>query len=411
MAVPLRSEQLRASVVIPTFNRQDLLRLTLESLAGQRLPPDEFEVIVSDDGSTDQTAALAHSFQSRLHLKYCFQEDQGFRAATARNAGARLAAGPVLLFLDTGVVAGPDLLHNHLDLHAAHPAGGRAVLGYTYGYRPKDGSPAGLAEAIRRESPEQVFRRYQQDPALQEFRHDAFTTVGFDLSRRAVPWLLFWTLNVSVNATDFRSVGGFDDDFRGWGVEDLELGYRLSRHRGVEFVGSRECWAFDMPHDRDRSANLASNDRNVLQFLHKHPAPEVELCWALLVQRELWPIEDAYRGVLDWTIKARDLAVVDEIRSGLRDLPSGARVAVFGCGGDVPGWLPPSMLVDFDQRLLADLDGHHDTLHAIGVRTPLPDQSVDLVLITSRLCGLWGQWGAHILREAHRIGAVVQGPP
>jgi hypothetical protein len=223
--------------------------------------------------------------------------------------------------------------------------------------------------------------------------------------------LLFWTLNVSINATDFRAVGGFDDDFRGWGGEDLELGYRLSRHRGVAFVGSQDCWAFDMPHDRDISANLASNKRNVLQFLHKHPAPEVELCWALFVQEEMWPVEDAYRGVRDWTAEARHLTVVDEIESGLRDLHSGARVAVFGSGGDVPAWLPPATLADFDRQLLAGLDGSHHTLHAIGLRTPLPDQSVDLVLITSRLRGLWERWGAHILREAHRIGAAVHGPP
>jgi glycosyltransferase involved in cell wall biosynthesis len=398
-------------VVVPTYNRHELLRLTLDSLVGQRLPPEEFEVIVSDDGSRDQTAALVDSYRSRLNLQYWFQEDQGYRAATARNAGARLAAGSVLLFLDSGVVAGPDLVRSHLDRHAAYPAGGRAVLGYTYGYRPEESPPAGLAEALRQESPEQVFGRYQDDPALQEFRHEEFAAVGFDLNRRAVPWLLFWTLNVSVNATDFRSVGGFDDDFRGWGVEDLELGYRLSRHRGVEFVGSRECWAFDMPHERDMSANLASNNRNVLQFLHKHPAPEVELCWALFVQDQMWPLEDAFRDVLDWTAKARDLTVVDEIGSGLRDLPEGARVAVFGCGRDVPARLPPCTLADFDRRLLADVDERHDTLHAIGVRTPLPDQSVDLVLITSRLRGLWDRWGAHILHEAHRIGAAVHGPP
>jgi len=56
----------------------------------------------------------------------------------------------------------------------------------------------------------------------------------------------------------------------------------------------------------------------------------------------------------------------------------------------------------------ATRDGRHSGRHAIGLRTTLPDQSVDRVLITSRLAGLWPRWGAEILAEARRIGRKVE---
>jgi hypothetical protein len=64
------------------------------------------------------------------------------------------------------------------------------------------------------------------------------------------------------------------------------------------------------------------------------------------------------------------------------------------------------VLFDFDRAVLdrALADGRHQGHHAIGLRTPLADGSVDRVLITSRLAGLWGRWGDDVLAEALRIG-------
>src|SRR3984957_4774552 len=123
----------QASVVIPTYNRSDKLSMTLDTMTEQDIDPSRFEVIIADDGSSDDTADVAKSFAGRLRLKYYYQEDEGFRAGAARNGGARLAAAPVLIFLDSGTLAGPGLVSGHLAIHAASGER-RAVIGYCYGY-------------------------------------------------------------------------------------------------------------------------------------------------------------------------------------------------------------------------------------------------------------------------------------
>jgi GT2 family glycosyltransferase len=389
-----------------------MLRHTLETLAAQRFPRDEFEVVVADDGSTDTTPAVVRSFETALRLRYHFQEDLGFRAAATRNAGAWLASAPVLVFMDTGTLAGPDFVRTHLAAHqAAHASGPRrAVIGETYGYRPHDPAP-GLAEAIVRCAPEEVLRRYRDVPSFQDWRNDELAALDFDLSRRAVPWLMFWSTNISMPAADFAAVGGFDEDFRSWGAEDLELGFKLAQ-RGLELVYDRNAWAVETPHERDHVANVASNQRNALLFLTKHREPAAEVLWAMFMRDVLWPVEYAYRDLLDWTRQA-PRTVHDELARAVRGLPDGTRVAVFGCGDELPADLPEgSVVMDFDRELLdkATAGGQHEGHHAIGLRTPVPPDSVDVVVITSRLSGLWAEWSGELSAEARRIGRGVRGP-
>ncbi|WP_232313031.1 glycosyltransferase [Enterovibrio coralii] len=73
------------SIVIPTYNRSKLLSHTLTSLVEQTLPAECFEVIVIDDGGSDDSEFVAKSFSDRLNVKYFWQEDKGFRAGKARN--------------------------------------------------------------------------------------------------------------------------------------------------------------------------------------------------------------------------------------------------------------------------------------------------------------------------------------
>ncbi|HOJ14231.1 MAG TPA: glycosyltransferase, partial [Deltaproteobacteria bacterium] len=65
------------SVVIPTYNRAELLEKSLESLTAQSLPKGRFEVIVIDDGSPDNTREVCEGFADRLTLRYQRQENSG----------------------------------------------------------------------------------------------------------------------------------------------------------------------------------------------------------------------------------------------------------------------------------------------------------------------------------------------
>lgn len=407
----------RVSIVIPTYNRSQELQATLASLEAQRLAADEFEVIVADDGSSDGTGAVVRSFEPRMRLRYHHQDDRGARVAAARNAGARLASAPVLVFMDTGTLAGPEFLDAHLELHADTTGDGaapHAVVGYTYGYRPFDPTP-GLAEAVATLAPNEVRQRYGDSPSFQDCRHPEFASADFDLDALPLPWIMFWAVNISVGADEFWRAGGFDESFQGWGVEDLDLGLRLHK-RGVQLKLGLEAWAIETPHERDPAGNADSVTHNALQLLEKFPEPATEVNWAWFATGE-WLIQDnsaalheRYHRLLEWIRQARDRHVDDEIDAAVRDLPVGTRVAVFGCGTSLPRALPAdTVLIDFDADVIAELDGDpaRSLHHALGVRTVLWDDSVDLVVVTSLLQGLWEEFGTQILAETHRVGKVV----
>jgi glycosyltransferase involved in cell wall biosynthesis len=397
-----------ASVIIPTYNRSQELVRTLECLARQDIHRSEFEVIVTDDGSSDDTASAAISFAGKLRLKYCYHEDQGFTAAAARNAGARLATADILIFIDGGVLLGPGFVRSHLAEH--RPAAHRAVLGYIYGFSPYR-SMAGLASMLERCSPEDVVARHRDNPDFIDWRDVELAKHGYDLSNFSVPWMFFFTGNCSVAASDFRAAGEFDEEFVGWGCEDLDLGLRMFK-RNIALVVSKNPWVIEVPHDRDISANLASYKANMGRLLAKHPEPAVEIGWLESLRGGMERWEQDYASLAAHCGGSHDTDVAAEIDRRHAEAGRPARVAVIGAGGRLPDSMPPSVVLDFDRELLARAtsDGRHLGYHAIGVRTPLTDQSVDAVIITSRLAEFWPRWGEDLVAEARRIGQTVQTP-
>lgn len=210
---------LACSVIIPSYNRRPTLEMVLEGLARQTLSRDAFEVIVVLDGATDDSAAMLEEWQRTgriAHLRWHCQPNSG--QAQARNVGARLAAAPVVVFLDDDVVPEPGLLAVHIGHHRTDLR--QAVLG---------------------------------DCLVVRERRDSLYHLGVwawwedTYQRRSLPgrqpgYRDFCAGNVSLRRQDFLDVGGFDPAFRGYGGEDFELGYRLLR-AGVALVADRDARA------------------------------------------------------------------------------------------------------------------------------------------------------------------------
>jgi glycosyltransferase involved in cell wall biosynthesis len=118
------------SVVIATYERPDLLRGCMESFAAQTLAREDFEVVVIDDGSTDEgLEALVDDLAERLQIVGVRIAHAGRSAA--KNHGVMLARAPLVLFFDDDDRAAPDYLERHLAGHDAHPDETNAILGHT----------------------------------------------------------------------------------------------------------------------------------------------------------------------------------------------------------------------------------------------------------------------------------------
>jgi glycosyltransferase involved in cell wall biosynthesis len=194
------------SVVIPTYNNRDVLARTLASVLAQEFRPDRYEVIVLDDGSTDGTDEMMRTIAGPAPIVYRRQENRG--RAAARNAGSRLAQGRTILYLDSDIIAQPDLLSRHHARHAASPA------------------PIGV-QGRTLVHPRSKTTAYMK---TKELLPDLTVRRRTNLS----PYHVI-TRNLSIRAEDLWAVGGFDESFPGYGWEDIELGLRL-QSRGVRFV-------------------------------------------------------------------------------------------------------------------------------------------------------------------------------
>ena len=212
VTIPGPAGGLRHSIVVPTYQRRDLVTRVVSALFVQTRPP--LEVVVVVDGSTDGTADALRALggqRADVALRVVEQENSG--ASRARNEGARLARGDLVLFLDDDMIAAPDLLDR---LHSAHADGADAVLGHI---------------PLAAGSPPSFLARGLEEWA--RTRYERLLASGGALTPADL-----LTGQLSVRRDVFESLGGFDERFTeggAFGGEDTDFGRRLfdTEHRVV----------------------------------------------------------------------------------------------------------------------------------------------------------------------------------
>ena len=126
-ALKTSSREFFLSVVITTYNRQDLLKRCLDAFAQQSLDRARFEVIVVDDGSDAPCEDRVKGYRKILDIRYIFQNNAGL--AAARNTGISVARGDVIVPFDDDNFPDHDCLDAHYRFHCEHPAKEDAMLG------------------------------------------------------------------------------------------------------------------------------------------------------------------------------------------------------------------------------------------------------------------------------------------
>lgn len=239
--------KMEVSIIIPTYNRKEILREALEFLFNQSYPKENYEIVIVDDGSTDGTEKMINSLSPPCRLVYLHQDRKG--PAIARNLGIKNARGKIIVFIDSDIFSSPDFINEHVKFHRRF--GDVVVSGPTV-------------------------------------RTDKLKDVFSDIKRRKFRESLAWsgpsliTSNLSVKKEFLLKVGGFDGEFVGMGWHDWELGLRLKK-LGLEVKRNVETIVYHYKRKRRLSdiPFLCEKRRgqgiNAVLYYKKHPSLKVKL--------------------------------------------------------------------------------------------------------------------------------------
>lgn len=285
------------SVIVPTYNRSELLMLSLKSLEFQTFDKDKYEVIVIDDGSIDGTKEVVDSFRTSMNINYLYQEHHGFRVARARNLGVFSAKFTVCIFLDSGMLASPDLLAVHFKAHMEY-RNPIAYVGYAYGFDEFNETYfLNKAQFHNKEELSQIFKSTSGRSEYKDCRERGLQQLGLGFNEISIPWLLFWTCHASCSTASLITINGFDENFQTWGGEDVELAIRLHKNK-VKIAHLPHALAIHLPHHRSSETNKASSYQNCQYIYKKHPSVATKLLaernqsWEIVISRLCCKLEE-----------------------------------------------------------------------------------------------------------------------
>ena len=203
-----------------------MLRLCLMSVAKQTVMPDE--IIIADDGSTDETRKLIEEMAKSLPcpVKHAWQEDRGFRLAESRNNALRMCQGDYVVFIDGDIIMERHFIEDHKRL---------AEKGFFV---------VGSRSKLSAQANNRLFNK--RNPNIHWFSKGVKNRFNVIY----MPWLSFYTknmykkewdkgrgANMAMFMSDLKAVNGFDSDMVGYGLEDTDIIVRLVN------LGLRRKWA------------------------------------------------------------------------------------------------------------------------------------------------------------------------
>jgi glycosyltransferase involved in cell wall biosynthesis len=210
---------MKVSVIISTYNRPEYLQRTIEGYLYQSQLPDE--IVIADDGSTEETASLILSLSKNSPVKilHVWHEDKGFRLAKIRNKAIAKSSGAYLILCDDDSIPSHTMVEDHLKFSEKgyFIQGHRVLLGETISkdFTFKDISLMNLLYLRLKGQATNILNAFRLPLPLIKVSQSLKGIRG---------------CNMSFFRKDIIAVNGFNEDFKGWGKEDSELVVRFYKY-------------------------------------------------------------------------------------------------------------------------------------------------------------------------------------
>lgn len=280
------------TVVIPTYNKAEYLDLTLAGFCIQIYK--NFEIVIVDDGSSDNTREVVFKYSDKIKINYIYQENAG--RCVAKNAALNYLNTEYVIFSDDDRIPDKNFVYKHIEYLKENPntvtIGSKYdVLSFwddrtrlyksqiNYLYRRNIDHFESLLDSTRLISSEMLISSF--DKTIDAFslgeRTDNCSDVRNKYTDKLIDFYFGWAITTTGNmALKFPTKKVFFDEcLKGWGAEDNEYAYQLAK-LGYTFVFIPEAVNYHQLHQRGNN-EMEQLKNNIKYLISKYPTLEMEL--------------------------------------------------------------------------------------------------------------------------------------
>lgn len=251
------------SLIIATYNWPEALELSLMSALNQSLLPDE--IIVADDGSTEETKSMVDKYKalSKVPLLHVWHEDEGFRLAKIRNRAIAACSGDYVIQVDGDIIMHPDFVKDHVDFarKGSYVSGSRVNMNEE------------LSKKLQREKTTKVNVFMKGTSNFLNGLHLPFLS-RFQENYRKDDLYYVRGCNMAFWRDDLVKVNGYNEALQGWGREDNEIACRLNNIGNVRRIAKFRAIEFHQYHPECSRNSLSKND----DLLHRTIEEKLTRC-------------------------------------------------------------------------------------------------------------------------------------
>lgn len=279
-------EKNKISVIICTANKPYHLLFTIQKIYNIIINING-ELIIIDNGKKNVPKEILHNYSKLKYVKESYEN-----RAKARNQGAQLSSGNILFFLDDDIIINDNFFIKQLYYLNNYPSG--IIIGQTLNtYNFIENTNYIYDIKALKEKTLDICKKGKAD----NYRSIFFETIPLCSKN----WCGFYSSNMCILKRNWIKLGGFDEKFVGWGIEDFDFAFRATNN-GMNIIYAKDIKSFHICHLEGKENFLCDFKKNTFYFYKKH-----------LQNRDIAIWWDFFRGII--SIETLDKSCFEELEN------------------------------------------------------------------------------------------------